>query len=190
MTVSFRLSLRLRRQGRSDAKSNKGIKDFTRTHALLVAQNVARAGQRKVNQWVIEAIDPLQAGNARTIVKLESLKEILADLASQGDSSGRKQKLLLKQIRYLENQRRNFAAQYESNLTRAQTYLLQAEQALESWVHYYEQMASIYTRARAAKMKVDVSSVQAEVPELESIDLVEIHSLESQVTETKIKARA
>jgi hypothetical protein len=151
---------------------------------------VARAGQRKVNQWVIEAIDPLQAGNARTIVKLESLKEILADLASQGDSSGRKQKLLLKQIRYLENQRRNFAAQYESNLTRAQTYLLQAEQALESWVHYYEQMASIYTRARAAKMKVDVSSVQAEVPELESIDLVEIHSLESQVTETKIKARA
>jgi Mn-dependent DtxR family transcriptional regulator len=51
-------------------------------------------------------------------------------------------------------------------------------------------MASIYTRARAAKMKVDVSSVQAEVPELESIDLVEIHSLESKVTETKIEARA
>jgi hypothetical protein len=51
-------------------------------------------------------------------------------------------------------------------------------------------MASIYTRARAAKMKVDVSSVQAEVPELESVELVEIHSLESQVTETKIEARA
>jgi hypothetical protein len=51
-------------------------------------------------------------------------------------------------------------------------------------------MASIYTRARAAKMKVDVSSVQAEVPELESIELVEIHSLQPSFTETKIKARA
>jgi hypothetical protein len=50
-------------------------------------------------------------------------------------------------------------------------------------------MASIYTRARAAKMKVDVSTVQAEVPELESIELVEIHSLEPKITETKIKAR-
>jgi hypothetical protein len=74
-------------------------------------------------------------------------------------------------------------------MARARTYLLQAEQAIESWVHYYEQMASIYTRARAAKMKVDVSTVQAEVPELESIELVEIHSLEPKITETKIKAR-
>ena len=190
MTVSVWLSIRLSRQGRSDARNNHSIKDFTRTHALLVAQNVARSGQRKVNQWVIESIDPLQAGNARTIVKLESLKEILSDLAAQGDSSGRKQKSLLKQVRYLENQKRNFAGQYEANITRAQTHLLQAEQAIESWVHYYEQMASIYTRARAAKMKVDVSSVQAEVPELESIELVEIHSLEPSFTETKVKVRA
>jgi hypothetical protein len=157
---------------------------------LLVAQNVARSGQRKVNQWVIEAIDPLQAGNARTIVKLESLKDILSELAQERDSSGRKEKSLLKQVRYLENQRRNFASQYEANITRARTYLLQAEQALESWVHYYEQMASIYTRARAAKLKVDVSSVQAEVPELESIELVEIPSLEPKTSETKLKASA
>jgi outer membrane translocation and assembly module TamA len=157
---------------------------------LLVAQNVARSGQRKVNQWVIEAIDPLQAGNARTIVKLESLKDILFELAQERDSSGRKEKSLLKQVRYLENQRRNFASQYEANITRARTHLLQAEQALESWVHYYEQMASIYTRARAAKLKVDVSSVQAEVPELESIELVEIPSLEPKITETKLKASA
>ena len=190
MSVSVWLSYRLKRQGRSDARNNRGIQDFTRTHALLVAQNVARSGQRRVNQWVIEAIDPLQAGNARTIVKLESLREILSDLAAQGDSSGRKHKVLLKQVRYLENRKRSFSGQYEANIARARTYLLQAEQALESWVHYYEQMASIYTRARAAKMKVDVSSVEAEVPELESIELVEIQSLESQTAETKVKARA
>ena len=189
MRVSVLLSNRLKRQGRSDAKNNRGIQDFTRTHALLLAQNVARSWQRRVNQWVIEAIDPLQAGNARTIVKLESLREILTDLAAQGDASGRKQKSLLKQVRYLENQQRNFAGQYEANMARARTLLLQAEQAIESWVHYYEQMASIYTRARAAKLKVDVSTVQAEVPELESIELVEIHSLEPKITETKIKAR-
>lgn len=190
MTVSFWLTRRLNHQGRSDARNNRGVQDFTRTHALLVAQNVARSGQRKVNQWVIEAIDPLQAGNARTLVKLESLKDILSELAQQRDSSGRKEKSLLKQVRYLENQRRNFASQYEANITRARTYLLQAEQALESWVHYYEQMASIYTRARAAKLKVDVSSVQAEVPELESIELVEIPSLEPKISETKLKASA
>jgi hypothetical protein len=190
MSVSVWLSHRLKRQGRSDAKNNRGIEDFTRTHALLVAQNVAKAGQRRVNQWVIEAIDPIQAGNARTIVKLESLREILSDLAKQGDSSGRKQKSLLRQVRYLENQKRNFSGQYEANMTRAQTYLLQAEQAIGSWVHYYEQMASIYTRARAAKMKVDVSSVQAEVPELEPIELVEINSLEPKFVENKVKARA
>jgi hypothetical protein len=190
MNVSVWLSHRLKRQGISDARNNRAIQDFTRTHALLVAQNVARSGQRRVNQWVIEAIDPLQAGNARTIVKLESLREILSDLAAQGDSSGRKQKTLLKQVRYLENQKRSFSGQYEANIARARTCLLQAEQAIESWVHYYEQMASIYTRARAAKLKVDVSSVQAEVPELESIELVEIQSLESRTTETKVKARA
>lgn len=178
-TVSLGRTIRLKIQGRSDAKDYRGLQDFTRTHALIVAQNVARSGQRAVNQWVIQSIDPIQTGNARILVQVEAIQEAINRLKKEGDDSGRKQRTLKSQAQYLENQARNFESQYRANIAKAQTFLLQGEQAIGSWANYYEQMAGIYTRARAAKLKVDISSVEAEVPPLESVELVNIHGFDS-----------
>lgn len=188
-SVSLYLSLRLRAQGRSDAKRYKGLQDFTRTHALIVAQNKACSGQREVNQWVIQAIEPLQSGNARTIVQLEALEEELRKLQKDGAVSGRKQRTLSARSQYLENQIINFESQYQANIAKAKSILLQGEQAIGSWDNYYEQMAGIYTRARASKLKTDVASVQAEVPELESVELVEIQGFDEVKTEQPSRSK-
>lgn len=177
--VSLARTLRLKIQGRSDAKDYRGLQDFTRTHALIVAQNVARSGQRAVNQWVIQAIDPIQTGNARILVQTEAIQEAINRLKKEGDDSGRRQRTLRSQAQYLENQARNFESQYRANIAKAQTFLLQGEQAIGSWANYYEQMAGIYTRARASKLKVDISSVEAEVPQLESVELVNIQGFDN-----------
>lgn len=172
--VSWLEDFRLRKQGRQDAKKYKGLNDYTRTHALIVAQNTTNAGQRTVNQWVIQSIEPFQTGNARIIVQLEALETKLNNLYKNAETSGRKKRELSAQALHLEKQIANYRSQFETNISAAKSILLQGEQAIGSWENYYEQLAGIYTRARAAKLKVDVSSVESEVPTMESVPLVEI----------------
>lgn len=188
-SVSLGRTLKLKIQGRADAKDYRGLQDFTRTHALIVAQNVARSGQRAVNQWVIQSIEPIQTGNARILVQVDALQEAISSIKKQSDDSGRRQKVLQAQSEYLGKQARNFESQYRANIAKAQTILLQGEQAIGSWSNYYEQMAGIYTRARAAKLKVDISNVEAEVPQLESVELVNIQGFELQANSSSAKAR-
>lgn len=178
-SVSIFQSLKLKRQGRSDARRYRGLQDFTRTHALIVAQSIARSGQRKVNQWVIETLDPIQTGNARILVQISATKAAHAEVKIEGEVSGRKRRVLTQKKLYLENQIINFQSQFDANISKTHSILLQGEQAIGSWVIFYEQMAGIYTRARAAKLKEDISSVQAEVPQLESVEIVNIQNSES-----------
>jgi hypothetical protein len=63
-------SIRISWQGRKDAKKYSGLKDFTRTHALITAQAGAQAGQHRVNQWLIQSLDPLLVGNERIAVQI------------------------------------------------------------------------------------------------------------------------
>lgn len=173
LSVDWWTAQSLRRQGRQDAKRYKSLNDYTRTHALIVAQNTTNAGQRKVNQWVISSIEPIQTGNARIMVQLETLEAKLQQIRKSAETSGRKKREIRVQAEHLEKHISNFTSQYQTNLAAAKSILLQGEQAIGSWENYYEQLAGIYTRARAAKLKVDVSSVEAEVPFMESIALVE-----------------
>jgi hypothetical protein len=64
-------------------------------------------------------------------------------------------------------------SQLEANASQLASLSLVAFQARGSWSNYYEQMAGIYSRARANKLRHDVDSVRAEVPDLENIPLVD-----------------
>lgn len=175
--VDWWTQLTLRRQGRQDARRYRSLNDYTRTHALIVAQNKTNAGQRNVNQWVIQSVEPIRTGNARILVQLEVLADKLQRLQITSETSGRRKRELSALQERLEKQISNYTSQYQTNLAAAESVLLQGEQAIGSWANYYEQLAGIYTRARAAKLKIDVSSVEAEVPTLESVELVEIPEL-------------
>lgn len=174
LSVSWWTEQSLRRQGRQDARKYKSLNDYTRTHALIVAQNKTNAGQRNVNQWVIQSIEPFVTGNARIIVQLDALEDKKESLEKSTENSGRKKRELKAQLEHLEKQISNYTSQFQTNLAVAKSVFLQGEQAIASWENYYEQLAGIYTRARAKKLKVDVASVEAEVPSMQSVELVEI----------------
>lgn len=178
-TVGFWLSTKLRLQGRKDAKKYSDLSDYTRTHALIVAQNRALSGQREVNQWLIKKSSPLHVGNSRSLVKLNVYETELARLRSENVSGGRAKRLNQERIGMLQREILNTESQLESNSAQLGSLLLAAEQALGSWSNYYEQMAGIYTRARANKLKKSVDSVSAEVPELVSISLVDFDEVET-----------
>jgi len=162
-------------QGRKDAKKYVGLNDFTRTHALIVAQSKAQAGQHRVNQWLIHALEPLTTGNERIAVKEEEIQEKLLALNSQKVSGGREHRALQKRIQELSEVKANLKSQRKSNSAAMDSLNLAAQEALHSWETYYDQMASLYSRARAIKSKSEISKVSSEVPVFNSIPLATTH---------------
>lgn len=177
--VDFWLTLRLRAQGKRDAKKYAQLSDYTRTHAIIVAQNRALAGQREVNQWLIKNASPLQVGNARSLVKIRLYESEIERMRNEPGSSGRARRLSTERIGILQREILNTESQLEANTAQLGSLMLAADQALGSWSNYYEQMAGIYARARANKLKHDVDSVRAEVPELVNIALVDFEEFET-----------
>jgi len=166
---------RLRRQGRQDARKYKGVQDFTRTHALIVAQSLANAGQRTVNQWFIESITPILTGNARIKVHRASVEEQLADLrAKLAALTGRQRSRTASQIAAFEQELVNLKSQYRANITTADSVEAEADQALDSWKSYYNEMAAIYTRARSRKSRRSPATASSEVPQFHSLTLAEM----------------
>lgn len=177
--VDFWLTFRLRSQGKRDAKKYAQLSDYTRTHAIIVAQNRALAGQREVNQWLIKNASPLQVGNARSLVKIRLYESEIERMRIDPGSSGRARRLSTERIGILQREILNTESQLEANTAQLGSLMLAADQALGSWSNYYEQMAGIYARARANKLKHDVDSVRAEVPELVNIALVDFEEFET-----------
>ena len=175
------LATRLWRMGRSDAKKYENLRDFTRTHAIIQIDKLARTGQHNVNQWLNVESEPISSGNVRIRVQLSMLGEELADLKGRRDDSGRQRQRTLDRIQRVLQEIGNFKAQHESNMERGYTLRRLAAEGLDSWKTYRENMAAIYTRSRAIASGLDVSSVRAEIPEFESVELVEIPELEDEL---------
>ncbi len=171
--VGYWLSRNLSSQGRVDAKKYAQINDYTRTHAILVAQNRALAGQREVNQWLIQNSSPLQVGTSRSVVKLAVLKAQLEHLKSEHVVGGRLIRRSQERMGILQREIVNTESQIDSNTSQLESLSMAAEQALGSWSNYYAQMAGVYARARANKLGRNVDSVSAEIPELENVALVD-----------------
>lgn len=177
-TVDFWLGVKLRREGRRDAKKYVQLSDYTRTHAMIVAQNRALAGQREVNQWLIKKAGPLQVGNARLNAKLELFAAELERLRKFPGETNRARRDSQWRVDLIEREILNTTSQINANSAQLASLVLAAEQALGSWGNYYEQMAGIYARARAIRLRQDVDSARAEVPILEPIQLVDFEQTE------------
>lgn len=172
-------------QGRSDSTKYVGLKDFTRTHALIVAQSKAQAGQHRVNQWLIHSLEPLTSGNERILVQEEELSEQLQSLKSQRPQNGREERALQKRAAEISEQKANLKSQRKANIAAMDSLNLSAQEALNSWATYYDQMASLYSRARAIKSKTEISKVASEVPTFISIPLATTHLEEPRAVKPK-----
>ncbi len=169
--VGWITHLKISFRGRRDAKKYSGLKDFTRTHALITAQSIAQAGQHRVNQWLIESLDPLIAGNERISVQEEELNEQISSLRGQKSASGRDSRFSQRKAAELAELRSNLRSQKKSNTATMESLTMSAQEALGSWETYYDQIASLYSRARAVKGKAEISKVASEVPVFTSIQL-------------------
>ena len=173
--VKFWPRFKLRRQGRQDSRKYKGVQDFTRTHALIVAQSLPNAGQRRVNQWFIDAITPILTGNARIKVQRASVEQQTSEMQAKfSNLTGRQQKRASIQIESLEQELVNLKSQYRANITTADSIEAEAEQAMDSWKSHYNEMAAIYTRARSRKSRRSPATAASEVPQFQSLDLAEM----------------
>lgn len=176
--VKFRLRFRLKRQGRQDAKKYRSLQDFTRTHALISSESTSHAGQRAVNKWFIDNISPINTGNARILIHRQSAEQQILNLvAGLGTLSGRQLRRAETQIHNLEMELVNLKAQYRANISSGDAIESEAEQASDSWKSYFNNLAAIYTRARARKAKGSPSSSSAEVPQFVSMPIPDIKNI-------------
>ena len=181
--VSAGLALYLNRLGKADAKKYENLRDFTRTHAIIWIDKRAKGGQSEVNLWLSRESEPISSGNARIRVQMRQLQNELAELSNRRDTSGRERKRTADRVARLNQEIMNFEAQHETNKERGFTLRRMAEEALMTWQTHRETMASVYTRARAIASGLDVSSVRAEIPEFEPVELVIIPELEEDLTQ-------
>ena len=177
--VSWLLSLKLRAQGRRDAKKYIDLKDHMRTHALIVAQSKTHAGQHEVNQWLIKQVEPFKVDNSRLPVTVEDLKAELSRVLDRTEVSARKIRANLTESQEVQRKIADAEAQIQANKASIVALRLAGKEALSSWESRYEQMAALYTRARALKSKLDIASVASEVPVFKSIKLAQISDFES-----------
>lgn len=111
--VEYWLAVKLRAQGRKDAKKYAQLNDVTRTHAMVVAQNRANAGQRAVNRWLIRAAEPLHVGNARALVMFETFETERNRLEQLNEASGRNRRVTISRQEILQRELMNLQSQFE-----------------------------------------------------------------------------
>jgi hypothetical protein len=186
LNVGVFLRISISRQGRKDSKKYVGLKDFTRTHALIVAQSRAQAGQHRVNQWLIHSLEPLTSGNERILVQEEELYDQIQAIKTQKPTNGREERARQKKAAEISEVRANLKSQRKSNAAAMDSLNLAAQEALNSWETYYDQMASLYSRARAIKSKTEISKVASEVPKFISIPLATTHFEEPRTVKASI----
>ena len=186
-TLSSRADSRWARRGRADSKRYGQLLDFTPTHSLLLAVDECRRGQHNVNAWLINEVEPERIGNLRIRVKMDADRERLKSLKASRVESQRLRARIAADIARLEYQLINSQAQYDSNLAKGLAKIQIAEQAMGTWDKYYRQIAAVYTRARTNSKDSNTASVEAEIPAMESIDLVVIDDFDELAGKRKAK---
>jgi HPt (histidine-containing phosphotransfer) domain-containing protein len=161
----------LNRKGKEDAKKYKNLLDFTRTHAIIEIDADCRSWQINVNLWYTTETESIRSGNARINVQMQQLEHELEDALQRKDATGRERGRTEVLIARLQQDLMNFEAQRRTNIERGFSMRRMAEEAMASWGISRESQVSIYTRARAIASGLDVSSVRAEIPEFEPVEL-------------------
>jgi hypothetical protein len=142
---------------------------------------IAQRGEISLDLWYLKLIGPVIAGNKRILVdaarqcrEIKAARERLAKA-----SSSRELKRAGALLDQLQRDMADLEGQFESNVASMKSTRAQAETLLPEWQRYYEENASIYQRARLAKLKVQLDASSAELPVFPALELTAIPDLET-----------
>ncbi len=143
---------------------------------------MAQSGQHLVNQWLVQMVQPIIAGNARIELQVREVGAAANALNLTKPISGRHELKLEAAKTEISTELAFLAAQHESNLRAIDSLRLQAEEGFASWARYFQLLCSIYSRARTLAEKSSTHNAPAQVPQFRSIELnpigSDLHSLE------------
>lgn len=171
--VGFWATRRLARLGRRDAKKYQNMQDTTATHLIKTLEAQTHLNQRKVNEWLIQELGPLRAGNASIVDLVKQLDERIKKLEKDLGPTGRIRKANTVRLNTFRQQRLNALGQRASNIAAGNGLIEIAAEAIDTWLRYFEAQAAIYVRARALKNKRQPPAATAALPSIVSVDLVE-----------------
>lgn len=173
--------------GRMDRRHYQQSLDSTSTHATIRIRSLAQAGQHEVNRQYLELASKHAAANAVTAKKLESIQQAIADSTSKIVSlDGRKRDAEQKNLTNMRQVQDELKNQLAANTKTFESLGIQAQQALDSWITYYNVLASIYVRHRMRKVS-KVMPTQADIPVFEPIQLAEINNNPNEVGDRDAK---
>jgi len=174
--ISPRLRLSLWRAGLQDRKGYSESLDGTPTHAVIHIQGLAQAGQHRVNESFLAEAARLLAANAVTQERISTKEQEINDsLANLKALSGRRKDAEASVLTAHRSQLSELRNQIASNIKVFDSLASQAQQALDSWVTYYEILSSQYVRHRMRKLKGNPPA-PAKIPSFASIQLTELDS--------------
>lgn len=181
--------MRLMLAGRSDAKKYQNLHDKTSTHLIKVLEAHTHRSQRKVNQWLVNALAPLRAGNYALDSQLIDLEARISAYESDLGPTGRVRKANTVRLNALRQQRLDALSQRAANIARGHALVDVAAESLDTWIRYFEAQAAIYVRARALKDKQEPPASKAAVPTIESIDLADTSDFDLKVSAASLSAK-
>lgn len=176
---------RIRRDGRKDARSNRSLKDFTRTQAINAYESFSQRGEIALNDWLLKVSAPFVTGNARISAELNLLFIKIEKRKAAMGKTGRQQKAAIFHLASLEQEESDLRSQFASNKETALALIRRADEIKPLWENLYRHKVAIYNQARARKLKVEVEAASAEIPVYRSIPIVELDQFDRELPERK-----
>jgi hypothetical protein len=178
---------RIRTHGRKDAKSNRALKDFTKTQAINGFESYSRRGEIALNDWLLRVSAPFVTGNARIEAELALLFTKIDKQKANMGKTGREQKAAALRLAALEQEESDLRSQFASNKETALALIRRADEVKPLWEELYRQKVAIYNQARARKLKVEVEAASAEIPVYKIVEISELDQFNRELPERKTR---
>lgn len=178
---------KIQRTGRKDARTNRTLKDFTRTQAINEFESFSQRGEIALNDWLLRVSSPFVTGNARIEAELALLFIKLEKQKSNMGKTGRQQKAAAHNLEALEQEESDLRSQFASNKETGLALIRRAEEVKPLWENLYRQKVAVYNQARARKLKVEVEAASAEIPVYRSVELADLDQFDNVLPERKTR---
>lgn len=176
---------RIKRAGRKDARRNRTLMDFTRTHAVNEFESFSQRGEIALNDWLLRVTSPYITGNRRIEIELDLLIIKVEKQKSNMGKTGRRQKSSTLYLAALDQEEADLRSQYAANKEAGQALMRKADEVKPLWENLYRQKVAIYNQARSRKLKVEVEAASAEIPVYRSIPEVDLDQFERELPARK-----
>jgi hypothetical protein len=168
----------IERMGRRDAKSTQGLRDTTRTQAVVSFENKSQRGEIQLNDWVEVTTKSYISGNARIEEEAPLVCARIGRAKNAPRTTGRQAIRAAAKQNELEQDLTDMRSQYAANREFGAGQIRRAESVKPLWETIYKDRVAIYNRARANKLKQDIDAAAAEIPVYRSVPLVELPQLD------------